>query len=113
MAPTDNTASGSGTKAALRRGLARTARRVRYGRPVLSIVVLASGGDRAAQARLNATLSSVRDQPSPEIEIVVVTFDGGHDTALAAAGDAVVTGPTGTNVGDLVVATFGGRAREK
>lgn len=34
-------------------------------------------------------------------------------TALAAAGDAVVTGPTGTNVGDLVVATFGGRARAK
>lgn len=80
-------ASGSGTKAALRRGLARTARRVRHGRPVLSVIVLACGGDRAAQARLNATLSSVRDQPSPEIEIVVVTFDGGHDTALAAAGD--------------------------
>lgn len=34
-------------------------------------------------------------------------------TALAAAGDAVVTGPTGTNVGDLLVATFGGRSRAK
>jgi len=34
-------------------------------------------------------------------------------SALAAAGDAVMTGPTGTNVGDLLVVTFGGRADAK
>ncbi|RZI90979.1 MAG: glycosyltransferase family 2 protein, partial [Microbacterium sp.] len=84
MVAADSSTSGPGTQAALRRGLARTARRLRHGRPTLSIIVLAAGGD---PGRLHATLSSVRDQPSPAIELVVVTHDGGEPAARAAAGD--------------------------
>jgi glycerate 2-kinase len=46
-----------------------------------------------------------------ELRGAVERFDSA--TALRATGDAVVTGPTGTNVGDLLVATFGGSTRAK
>lgn len=46
--------------------------------------MLAAGDD---PGRLHATLSSVRDQPSPAVEIVVVTYDGGETAAKAAARD--------------------------
>lgn len=85
MAAADNIASGSGdSQGMLRRALARTARRLRHGTPTLSVIVLAPGHDSGLLA---ATLSSVRDQPSPEIEIVVVTYAGGAASARAAAGD--------------------------
>ncbi|MCZ4498634.1 MAG: hypothetical protein JWQ74_1187 [Marmoricola sp.] len=71
MAAVDNPASR--TRARARRQLARTNRRLRHGRPKLSIVVLAAGGD---PGRVRATLESVCNQPSPELEIVVV---GDHD----------------------------------
>ncbi|MCX6394855.1 MAG: hypothetical protein NTV23_00005, partial [Propionibacteriales bacterium] len=91
MVAVQGAASGAGAGspgrggAALRRGLARTARRLRHGRPALSVIVLAAGGD---PGRLRVTLSSVRDQPSPGIEIVVVSSDdAGDEAARAAAGD--------------------------
>lgn len=46
--------------------------------------MLAAGGD---PGRLHVTLSSVRDQPSPAIEIVVVSYDGGTVAAHEAAAD--------------------------
>lgn len=46
--------------------------------------MLAAGGD---PGRLHATLTSVRDQPSPAIEILVVGYDGGLELARSTAGD--------------------------
>lgn len=46
--------------------------------------MLAAGGD---PGRLRATLDAVRDQPSPQIELLVVTFDGGESVARDAAAD--------------------------
>ena len=55
--------------------------------------------DGGTAARAEAAGEGLRD--------ALRRFDSG--TALDAAGDAVVTGPTGTNVADLMVATFAGR----
>jgi CDP-glycerol glycerophosphotransferase (TagB/SpsB family) len=72
---------------------------LRHGRPSLSIVVLAAGGD---PGRLRVTLDSVRDQPSPAIEIVVVGVGDAADVSRAAAlGDTRVTFVPAT---DLVAA---------
>lgn len=76
--------SGAATRATARRFAARGVRRLRHGRPKLSIVVLAAGGN---PGRLRETLGSVRDQASPEIEIVVVGYDGGLPVARDLAGD--------------------------
>lgn len=67
MAAVDSSANR--TRALVRRRLARTNRRLRHGRPKLSVVVHAAGGDLG---RVRATLESVCNQPSPELEIVVV-----------------------------------------
>jgi glycerate 2-kinase len=65
----------------------------------------AAGGlvDGATAERAAAAGKDLRD--------AVEQFDSA--TALAAAGDAVFTGPTGTNVGDLLVAAFGISTRGK
>ncbi|MFL6062802.1 MAG: CDP-glycerol glycerophosphotransferase family protein, partial [Marmoricola sp.] len=82
--PHDTTSAPGGVRATARRLAARGARRLKHGPPALSVVVLAPGGD---PARLRATIDSVRDQPSPRIEILVVHFDGGEAVARDAAGD--------------------------
>jgi CDP-glycerol glycerophosphotransferase (TagB/SpsB family) len=60
-------------------------RRVRHGRPVLTLVVTAAG---AEPHLLRRTLESARNQRTPLLEIVVVCLDDdAHRTALAAAGE--------------------------
>lgn len=69
------------------------------------------GGSDAAGGLIDGTTAERAAAAGHDLRDAVARFDTA--TALAAAGDAVVTGPTGTNVGDLLIATFGGRARAK
>ena len=69
------------------------------------------GESDAAGGLVDGTTAERAAAAGLPLDEAVERFDSA--TALAAAGDAVVTGPTGTNVGDLLVATFGGRARAK
>jgi glycerate 2-kinase len=69
------------------------------------------GNSDAAGGLIDGTTAERAAAAGHDLREAVERFDSA--TALAAAGDAVITGPTGTNVGDLLVATLGGRARGK
>ena len=69
------------------------------------------GNSDAAGGLVDGTTAERAAAAGRDLRDAVERFDTA--AALAAAGDAVVTGPTGTNVGDLLVATFGGRVRAK
>jgi hydroxypyruvate reductase len=69
------------------------------------------GDSDAAGGLIDGTTAARSAAAGHDLRLAVARFDTA--TALAAAGDAVVTGPTGTNVGDLLVATFAGPARAK
>lgn len=69
------------------------------------------GDSDAAGGLIDGATAALAAAAGHDLRAAIERFDTA--TALAAAGDAVVTGPTGTNVGDLVVATFGGRTRAK
>src|SRR5689334_19944759 len=72
----------------VRRQVARGVRRLRHGRPALSVVVLVDDQD---PERAAATIDAVRDQPSPRVEILVVPYAGEESVArAAAAGDTRV-----------------------
>jgi len=69
----------------VRRHLARAVRRLRHGRPALSLVVITTGEQPHL---LRATLESARNQRTPLLEMIVVCTDtSDRRTALAAAGD--------------------------
>lgn len=69
------------------------------------------GDSDAAGALIDGTTAARAAAAGHDLRSAVERFDTAP--ALTAAGDAVVTGPTGTNVGDLLVATFAGAARAK
>lgn len=69
------------------------------------------GDSDAAGGLVDGTTAERAAAAGCDLREAVRRFDSA--TALASAGDAVFTGPTGTNVGDLLVATFGGRGRAK
>jgi glycerate-2-kinase len=69
------------------------------------------GDSDAAGGLIDGATAGRATAAGHDLRTAIERFDTA--TALAAAGDAVVTGPTGTNVGDLVVAAFGGGARAK
>jgi hydroxypyruvate reductase len=69
------------------------------------------GDSDAAGGLIDGTTAARAAAAGHDLRLAVARFDTA--TALAAARDAVVTGPTGTNVGDLLVATFAGPARAK
>jgi len=64
------------------------------------------GSSEAAGAIVDGETAARVAAAGQDLRDAIARFDSG--TALAAAGDAVVTGPTGTNVADLLVATFAG-----
>lgn len=65
------------------------------------------GGGQAAGAIVDGGTADRAARAGQDLRGALDRFDS--ETALQAAGDAVVTGPTGTNVGDLVVVTVAGR----
>ncbi len=67
------------------------------------------GDSDAAGALVDGTTGARVAAAGQDLREAIACFDTG--TALAAAGDAVVTGPSGTNVADLLVATFEARAK--
>jgi hydroxypyruvate reductase len=67
------------------------------------------GDSDAAGALVDGTTAARVAAAGQDLREAIARFDTG--TALAAAGDAVVTGPSGTNVADLLVATFEARAK--
>jgi len=69
------------------------------------------GDSDAAGGLIDGTTAERAAAAGCDLREAVEHFDSA--TALAAAGDAVFTGPTGTNVGDLLVATFGSHPRAK
>jgi len=69
------------------------------------------GDSDAAGGLIDGTTAERAAAAGCDLREAVGRFDSA--TALASAGDAVFTGPTGTNVGDLLVATFGGQGRAK
>jgi len=60
------------------------------------------GSSRAAGAIIDSGTASRADAAGLPLGEALAAFD--TEPALAAAGDLLVTGPTGTNVGDLLVA---------
>ena len=69
----------------MRRQLARSVRRLRHGRPRLTLVVAAVGTEPHL---LRRTLTSARNQRTPELEILVACLDAdARRTAEAVAGD--------------------------
>ncbi|MFN2378405.1 MAG: MOFRL family protein, partial [Candidatus Binatia bacterium] len=60
------------------------------------------GSSRAAGALVDGGTAARAEAAGLGLEAALEAFDS--EPALAAAGDLHVTGPTGTNVGDLVVA---------
>lgn len=64
------------------------------------------GNSEAAGALVDGATAARVAAAGQELRDAIARFDSG--SALAAAGDAVVTGPSGTNVADLLVATFDG-----
>ena len=73
----------------------------------LPTALLAAGTDgidgRSRHAGGIATPSTFERIRTAGIDPVSALFDNDSATALAASGDALITGPTGTNVGDLTV----------
>ena len=65
--------------------------------------VIDGTGD-AAGALIDGESAARAAQAGYDLRDALASFDTGG--AFAASGDAVVTGPTGTNVGDLFVAVF-------
>lgn len=62
------------------------------------------GNGDAAGALIDGESAARAAQAGYDLRDALASFDSGG--AFAASGDAVVTGPTGTNVGDLFVAVF-------
>jgi glycerate-2-kinase len=59
------------------------------------------GASEAAGAIVDGTTAARAEASGHALPVAIERFDSGH--ALEAAGDALFTGPTGTNVGDLLV----------
>jgi glycerate-2-kinase len=62
------------------------------------------GTSDAAGALVDGSSAAGAAAAGHDLRTALAAFDSGG--AFAASGDAIVTGPTGTNVGDLLVAVF-------